>query len=185
MQPRFSLPRKPTPDFAAQRRQRVANSHRHSHEKMAGDMLFYHSGEIHQTLPGTARSKCINLEVEHGFMDRTTFRKKPCNVRPLAGPRPSFWSLKMYKELSADDPLTQPSLQLLFLGMMGRAQTEVSQNRLSRPKCWPCCTTNGIRFRNWAVCRKPWACIPLPFPEVFYRNYVGCIVWAITCAKSR
>eukprot|EP01041_Mallomonas_annulata_P036644 gene36644-59787_t len=40
----------------------VYNSRRQSSEKMAGDVLFYHSDEVHQTLPGTVFSKCINLE---------------------------------------------------------------------------------------------------------------------------
>lgn len=105
----------------------VYNSHRHSHEKTAGDMLFYHSGEIHQTLPGTALSKCINLEVERGFMDRHHLSEETLQRAAGAGPETKFLVLKMYKELLADDPLTKPSLQLLFLGMVGRAQTEVSQ----------------------------------------------------------
>ena len=100
----------------------VYNSRRKSTEKIAGDMLFYHSGEIHQTLPGTAFSKCINLEVEQAFMADYHISEQMLQQAVTAGSDAKFLVLKMYKELLAKDALTNPSIQLLFLGLVGNAQ---------------------------------------------------------------
>lgn len=106
----------------------VYNSRRRSLEKTAGDMLFYHSGEVHQTLPGTASSKCINLEMDHAFLARHHIAEETLAKVAASGPDNKLLVLKMYKELLADDPFTDTSLQLLFLGMVGNAQKEVSAN---------------------------------------------------------
>jgi len=95
----------------------VYNSPRKSTEKTAGDMLFYHSGEIHQTLPGTAFSKCINLEVEQDFLSDFHISEQMLQ-RAVVGTNAKFLVLKMYKELLANDQLTHASIQLLFLGLV-------------------------------------------------------------------
>jgi AraC family transcriptional regulator len=103
----------------------VYNTRRKSAEKMAGDMLFYHSGEIHQTLPGTAFSKCINLEVEQTFLANYHVSEQMLQQAAGAGANAKFLVLKMYKELLVNDALTHTSLQLLFLGLVGNTQKEM------------------------------------------------------------
>lgn len=97
----------------------VYNTRRRSSEKTAGDLLFYHSGEVHQTLPGTAFSRCINLEPEPDFLGRNGLTEEDLQRAAASGPDGKFLVLKMYKELSVDDAFSQTSLQVLFLGMLG------------------------------------------------------------------
>lgn len=104
----------------------VYNSRRRSLEKTAGDMLFYHSGEVHQTLPGTAFSKCINLEVDLAFLERYHISEQTLAQVAASGNRLPV--LKMYKELQAADALTGPSLQMLFLALVGNTQKEAKAN---------------------------------------------------------
>lgn len=112
----------------------VYNSHRHSHEKTAGDMLFYHSGEVHQTLPGTVSSKCINLEVEQDFLLRHGLSEEHLRQAAFAGPDARFLVLKMYKELLVNDSLTHSSLQMLFLGLLAQSAKETSKTPAWFPK---------------------------------------------------
>lgn len=100
----------------------VYNTRRRSSEKTAGDLLFYHSGEVHQTLPGTAFSRCINLETEHAFLERYHLSEEDLQRAAASGPTGKFLVLKMYKELSADDAFSQTSLHILFLGLLGNLQ---------------------------------------------------------------
>lgn len=102
----------------------VYNTRRQSSEKTAGDMLFYHSGEVHQTLPGTAFSRCINLEVEHDFLKRHHMTEEMLQRVAGCGPDGKFMLLKIYRELQADDALGPVSLQALFLGMSGKLRKE-------------------------------------------------------------
>jgi len=104
----------------------VYNSRRKSTEKIAGDMLFYHSGEIHQTLPGTILSKCINLEVEQTFLSENHVSEQALQQAANAGFNSKVLVLKMYKELLANDALTNPSIQLLFLDLLANAQKEIT-----------------------------------------------------------
>ena len=84
-------------------------------ELKAGDVVFYHSGEWHQTLPAAAFSKNINLEIEEVFLKTFDISESNLNEAVRQNPDSKFLLLKIYKELLTDDPLTDVSIQMLLL----------------------------------------------------------------------
>lgn len=83
--------------------------------KIFGNVSFYHSGEIHKTIPTVEMTKNLNLEIEsvfikENFLSENTFKnavEKNSDSRLLM--------LKIYSELQLNDNLTETSIQVLLL----------------------------------------------------------------------
>lgn len=99
----------------------VDSTKKRSVERKVGDILFYHSGELHRTLPAASFSKNINLEIERVFLERYGISEEQLAGLAVPAPDHKFLVLKIYKELSLNDGLTDTSIRLLFLGLLAKS----------------------------------------------------------------
>ena len=98
----------------------IESRKKQSIERKAGDMMFFHSGEIHQTLPGTLRTKNMNLELEYAFLNKYNISEEQVSVIIEQNIDSKFWMLKMYKELIENDSFSDSSIQLLLLSAIAK-----------------------------------------------------------------
>ncbi|GAB3716263.1 hypothetical protein GCM10027592_57390 [Spirosoma flavus] len=83
------------------------------YQRLPGDIHFYRSGELHQTIP-KALSTHINLELDESFLHRFGLTEEDMKgaTRNPAQMRVSL--LKIYTELSAHEPYVSSAVQLML-----------------------------------------------------------------------
>lgn len=100
----------------------LENRRHQSRELKVGDVVFYHSGEFHQTLPAANFSRNINLEIENSFLEKFEISESEIYTAVRRNPDSKFLILKMYKELLVSDNLSESSIQILLLNAVSSSQ---------------------------------------------------------------
>lgn len=86
--------------------------------KNMGDILFYHAGELHKTLPLNEQTANLNLEIELSFLKENSLSEQQLYnaVADLAYSR--LFMLKVYADVQLNDSLTAASIHALLLGFI-------------------------------------------------------------------
>jgi len=91
------------------------------YERLPGDIMFYHAGEIHQNIQKVFPSKNINLEIENDFLLKNGNTEAAIGSVLTENPDGKFLLLKVYNELSENDHFSASSISMLFLDMVNRS----------------------------------------------------------------
>jgi AraC family transcriptional regulator len=91
---------------------------RRTSERSAGDLKFYRAGELHQVKIKRFPSRNINFELEDHFLRRYEISEGRLNSAIEKNPNAKHVVLRMYKESLTDDEFTEPSIELLLLGLL-------------------------------------------------------------------
>lgn len=84
----------------------------------AGDVLFYHSGELHKTLPATDKTKNLNLEIDGAFLTKNLLSENDL-YGVISGSMDSrLFMLKVHSELQHNDTLTETAIHTLLLNFI-------------------------------------------------------------------
>lgn len=83
--------------------------------KTTKDVLFYHSGELHQTISLTPKTQNLNLEIDVCFLNRYEITESELEqaVKKNVGSR--LFMLNLFTELNLNDSVAQASLSSLIL----------------------------------------------------------------------
>lgn len=95
-----------------------------SYERFANDARFYYAAEPHHSDIRIFPSKCINLEFTDDFLRRYDVSENMINSAVGKNSDVKFAMLKMYRELLADDFLTDSSVKILLFGMLGKEESK-------------------------------------------------------------
>lgn len=91
------------------------------YERLPGTTTFYQSGEPHQMIR-MHNSLHVNLEMDAAFFKAFGFAEDSFGKTVGRTPDARFLMLQVYRELLAADELALPSVQLLLLDFLGRAE---------------------------------------------------------------
>ena len=91
------------------------------YERLPGTTTFYLSGEPHQMV-NMHNSLHVNLEMDASFFNRFGFSEDAFGKTIGRTPDARFLMLKVYRELIAADDLALPSIQMLLLEFLDRAE---------------------------------------------------------------
>lgn len=95
---------------------------RHSYERGASDVRFYHATEPHQSIIKVFPSKCVNLELEEDFLKRFEISETLINLAVTKNLDIRFLMLKIHSELLVNDSFTNSSVKMLFLSMLDQTK---------------------------------------------------------------
>lgn len=87
-------------------------------ERIAGELMFFHAGEPHQTIIELFPTKCINLIIEHEFLQDNLATESSLNSAVEKNPNAKFTMLKIYKELMSGDAFSDSSIKILLLDLI-------------------------------------------------------------------
>ena len=83
--------------------------------KTTKDTLFYHSGELHQTISHSPKTQNLNLEFDSNFLEKYEISENQLKVSVNKNISSHLFILKLNTELTLNDSITQTSLcSLLF-----------------------------------------------------------------------
>ena len=105
----------------------VEKRNRHSYERYACDVRFYHAEEKHQSIIKVFPSKCVNLDLEEKFLNQYQISENLLNLAVTKNLDVKFLMLKIHSELLINDDLTNSSIKILLLSMLEEIQK--SSNR--------------------------------------------------------
>lgn len=88
------------------------------------DVLFYHSGELHQTIPFTSETKNLNLEIDSDFLQKHDISEELLEKAVLKNVRSKLFILKLNSELNFNDGLTPTALHSLLLDFVAEADVK-------------------------------------------------------------
>lgn len=87
-------------------------------EKQAGDLMFFHAGEPHQTLYKRLPEINISFEISDSYFTDKSFgaiRQIESLGKNL---NTKFFAIKIYKELAIQDEFSESSIEMLLLNML-------------------------------------------------------------------
>lgn len=87
-------------------------------ERVAGELMFFHAGELHQTTIESFPTKSINLVIEQDFLLNNQATENAINSAVDKNPNAKFFMLKIYKELIANDVFSDCSIKMLLLNLI-------------------------------------------------------------------
>lgn len=87
-------------------------------ECMAGSLLFYHAGEVHQNIRQGMQPKSLNLEIDRTFLARFGISENNLERKVLESRDAKFIVLSICHELIVNDSLTELSIELLLLKLL-------------------------------------------------------------------
>jgi AraC family transcriptional regulator len=102
----------------------IENRKKKTIERTVGDIMFFHSGEIHQTLPANCQTKNMNLELECSFLEQYAITEEQVSRMVDQNMDSKFLILRMYKELIENDQFSDVSIQLLLLSTISKPVRE-------------------------------------------------------------
>ncbi|WP_343604891.1 AraC family transcriptional regulator [Fluviicola sp.] len=80
----------------------------------ANEVTFYHSGELHKTLPATEHTRNLNLEIDSAFLDENRFSEDQLKKAIGKNPDSNLFLLRMQSEIHLNDQLTESALHALL-----------------------------------------------------------------------
>ena len=101
-------------------------------DRLAGDVIFFQSGEPHENSRTLLPSKNINLEFEPFFSQRFGVTEEEIGNAIKKTPDAKFVLLKAYKELLQKDNFTKDSISMLLLHFV----KNVAPRKLYTPHSW-------------------------------------------------
>lgn len=105
----------------------IENRKTGSLERKTGDLIFYRSGELHQTLPATTDSKNINLEIENSFLLKYDISETKFDNISLGRPQNVLSFVKIYNEIYLNDSLSDTSIQILTISIINSKESETAK----------------------------------------------------------
>lgn len=87
-------------------------------ERLPGELMFFHAGEPHQTFIRSFPTKCINLVIEHEFLQDNLATEAAIESAVERNPIAKFIMLKIYKELVSEDVFSDCSIKMLLLDLI-------------------------------------------------------------------
>lgn len=113
--------------------------------KTTKDILFYHSGELHQTIPYTPKTKNLNLEIDSCFLNKYQISESQLENAVQKNIRSKLFILKLNTELNLNDSLTQNSLYSLLFNFV--TETDIKDYKQI---LW-CLKLEEILNDNWNI----------------------------------
>ncbi|MFT4205078.1 MAG: AraC family transcriptional regulator [Chitinophagaceae bacterium] len=92
--------------------------------KTFGDVLFYHSGEIHKTIPTNETSKNLNLEFDINFLKDNFVSETELKNVVDHNLNSRLFMLKVHSELQLNDTITETAIQALLLNFVKNNKTD-------------------------------------------------------------
>ncbi|WEK18262.1 MAG: AraC family transcriptional regulator [Candidatus Pedobacter colombiensis] len=86
--------------------------------KNIGDILFYHSGELHKTLPLNDKTCNFNLEIDASFLKENSLSEYELYKSVARIEYSRLFMLKVYSDVQLNDTLTAVSIHSLLLGFI-------------------------------------------------------------------
>jgi AraC family transcriptional regulator len=83
--------------------------------KTTKDILFYHSGELHQTISLTPTTQNLNLEIDALFLSNYEISENDLRLAVHENIGSHLFMIKLFTELNFNDELAQTSLSALLL----------------------------------------------------------------------
>jgi AraC family transcriptional regulator len=87
-------------------------------EKISGELMFFHSGEIHQSIYKSFPVKNINIELEDGFFRNNSIVESDFKSSVEQNANAKFRILKIYKELLTNDEFSDSSIEMILLSLL-------------------------------------------------------------------
>lgn len=87
-------------------------------EIIPGELMFFHSGEPHESIYRGFPVKNINVELESAFFEENSVTETNLKNAIAESPNVKFTMLKIYKELSKSDEFSDSSIELLLLSLI-------------------------------------------------------------------
>jgi AraC family transcriptional regulator len=87
-------------------------------EKSSGELMYFHSGEPHESIYKGFPVRSINIELESNFFRENEIDESNLNDAFTTNPNSKFSMLKIYKELSANDNFSDTSIEMLLIGLI-------------------------------------------------------------------
>lgn len=103
---------------------------RDTNMRHAGDLKFYRAGEFHQVVIKRFPSRNINFEIKHDLLDKYNIRQCDVEFAIKNGPHALSTFMRTYREMGTNDQLTDTSIEILLLGLIG----DSSRSVLKKPR---------------------------------------------------
>lgn len=87
-------------------------------ERVPGELMFFHTGEPHETIIESFPTKSINLVIEHEFLQDNLATESSINSAVDKNPQAKFIMLKIYRELISEDVFSNCSIKMLLLNLI-------------------------------------------------------------------
>lgn len=87
-------------------------------ERLPGQVMFFRSGEVHQSITKLFPARNINLEIESSFLNSNGIAESDISLAIANNPDAKFIMLKVYRELAAEDELSAVSIDMLLLNLI-------------------------------------------------------------------
>ncbi|HEX8737562.1 MAG TPA: helix-turn-helix transcriptional regulator, partial [Pyrinomonadaceae bacterium] len=97
-------------------------------ERVAGELMFFHAGEPHETIIELFPTKSINLIIEHEFLQDNLTTESSVKSAVDRNPQAKFIMLKIYKELISGDGFSDSSIKMLLLNLIHANPKDESAN---------------------------------------------------------
>jgi AraC family transcriptional regulator len=101
-------------------------------ERLAGDLMFFRAGEVHQSIYRQFPSRNINIELDLSFFEQNSISESYFENGAVKSGRAKFTMLKAYREMLCGDRFSDASIEMLLLDL-----TEEYRDNESRPQ-WLC-----------------------------------------------
>lgn len=86
-------------------------------ERLPGELMFFHSGEQHETINQALTTKCVNLTFNLDFLRQHSISETKLDCLITKNPGSKFNLLKIYKELLANDEFSDASIEMLLFNL--------------------------------------------------------------------
>lgn len=87
-------------------------------ERTSSGLMFFHAGELHETIYQVFPVRNINIELESGFFRHNSITETDLNFSIATNPNAKFNMLRIYKEILAGDEFSDNSIEMLLLGLI-------------------------------------------------------------------
>jgi len=91
--------------------------------KSSGDVLFYHSGELHKTIPTNEQTKNLNLEIDTHFLKENNLSEAALKNVVDNRFNSRLFMLKIHSELQLNDAITEKAIQVVLLDFLNNVKT--------------------------------------------------------------
>lgn len=94
----------------------------------SNDVMFYFSGEWHQTKPTNSNTKNLNLEIDTDFLVNNNISENQIKEAVVKKFDTSFYIVNMYAELIFNDELTESSVQSILFNLIADRKSKNYQS---------------------------------------------------------
>jgi AraC family transcriptional regulator len=102
-------------------------------ERLAGDVVFYPTGQPHQNCQTRVGSKNLNVEFDPAFFKENDISESAMEAAVEKTPATKFLLLKIYKEMMLADPFSVQSSRMLLLSLLEGPDRLYKKGSATRP----------------------------------------------------